>query len=148
MNSATSVKAAEVRFYVDADLLGLAKILVQVRRDVTYPGDPGGTVLKRRRPTCPIAPDAKDSTWLPQVSARDWLVISRDRRIREHRAELAAVKQYGARLVVLASDDAATKFGQLEVLMCQWRAIEGLLASPGPFIYAASRTTLRAVPLD
>jgi hypothetical protein len=35
-------KPAIVRFYVDADVLGLAKILVQVRSDVTYPGDPGG----------------------------------------------------------------------------------------------------------
>lgn len=143
-----SVKAAEVRFYVDADLLGLAKVLVELRRDVTYPGDPGGTVMKRKRPRCPIAPGAKDSEWLPEVSRRHWLVISRDRRIREHRAELSAVKQYGARLVVLASDEATTKFGQLEVFMCQWRAIERLLEQPGPFIYAASRTTLRAIPLD
>lgn len=31
-------RPAEVRFYVDQDLLGLAKLLVQVRTDVTYPG--------------------------------------------------------------------------------------------------------------
>lgn len=31
-----------IRFYLDADLLGLAKLLVSVRADVTYPGDPGG----------------------------------------------------------------------------------------------------------
>ena len=35
-------KPAVVRFYFDADVLGLAKVLVQVRADVTYPGDPGG----------------------------------------------------------------------------------------------------------
>jgi hypothetical protein len=35
-------KPAIVRYYVDADVLGLAKILTQVRSDVTYPGDPGG----------------------------------------------------------------------------------------------------------
>lgn len=29
---------ADIRFYVDADVLGLAKLLVQVRNDVTYPG--------------------------------------------------------------------------------------------------------------
>ncbi len=39
-----SAKPAVVRFYVDADVLGLAKILVQVRSDVTYPGDPGGVL--------------------------------------------------------------------------------------------------------
>jgi hypothetical protein len=36
--------AATVRFYLDADVLGLAKVLVQLRNDVTYPGDPGGVV--------------------------------------------------------------------------------------------------------
>ena len=37
-------RPATVRFYIDADILGLAKVLVQVRADVTYPGDPGGTL--------------------------------------------------------------------------------------------------------
>jgi hypothetical protein len=31
-------KPATVHYYVDADVLGLAKILVQIRGDVTYPG--------------------------------------------------------------------------------------------------------------
>jgi hypothetical protein len=31
-----------LRFYIDADLLGVAKILATVRSDVTFPGDPGG----------------------------------------------------------------------------------------------------------
>lgn len=39
-------KAAEVRFYVDADLLGLARVLAGLRPDVTYPGDPGAVVHK------------------------------------------------------------------------------------------------------
>jgi hypothetical protein len=48
-------KPATIRFYVDADVLGLAKILVQIRPDVTYPGDPGGIVKGHRlRPPCPI----------------------------------------------------------------------------------------------
>jgi hypothetical protein len=34
-------RPALVRYYVDADLLGVAKILVQLRGDVTHPGDPG-----------------------------------------------------------------------------------------------------------
>jgi hypothetical protein len=46
----TRVRPAEVHFYLDADVLGLAHILVQVRPDVTFPGDPGGEVFKRRWP--------------------------------------------------------------------------------------------------
>ena len=34
-------RAAQVRFYVDADILGLGKILGGLRNDITYPGDPG-----------------------------------------------------------------------------------------------------------
>ena len=34
----TPAKLAIVRFYVDADVLGLAKILAAIRTDVTYPG--------------------------------------------------------------------------------------------------------------
>ena len=50
-----SLRAAQVRIYVDADLLGLGKILVGLRNDVTYPGDPGAVIHKRQRAPCPIA---------------------------------------------------------------------------------------------
>jgi len=53
-----SAKPAIVRFYFDADVLGLAKILVTLRSDVTYPGDPGGVVHRRARPACPITSPA------------------------------------------------------------------------------------------
>jgi hypothetical protein len=44
-----SLRAAQVRIYVDADLLGLGKILASLRNDVTYPGDPGAVIHKRQR---------------------------------------------------------------------------------------------------
>lgn len=37
-------KPAPLHCYADADLPGVAKILVQLRGDVTYPDDPGGPV--------------------------------------------------------------------------------------------------------
>ena len=36
-----SLRAAQVRFYVDADILGLGKILGGLRNDVTYPATLG-----------------------------------------------------------------------------------------------------------
>lgn len=140
-------KPAELRFYVDADVLGLAKVLVGMRSDVTYPGDPGGVIFRRVRPPCAITPATKDRDWIPQVAAEGWLIITRDKRIQDHRSELEAVRTSGARMIALSSDEARTTFGQLEVLMCQWRAIERLLSATGPFIYTATRTTLRAVDL-
>jgi len=50
-------------------------------------------------------------------------------------------------MVTLASRDATTKFAQLEVVMCRWRDIEKLVEQPGPFVYEATRTTFKPVPL-
>jgi hypothetical protein len=142
-------KPAIVRYYIDADVLGLAKILVQVRTDVTYPGDPGGAVKGGRvRAPCPITQTGTDDeVWIPETARQGWLIITRDRQIQEHRAEIEAVRSSGARMVNLASDEALDKFAQLEVLMCQWRRITGLLEEAGPFIYVMTRTTFRQIPL-
>ena len=53
--------AATVRFYFDADVLGVAKVVAALRYDATYPGDPGATINKRIRPACPVTtPAVKD----------------------------------------------------------------------------------------
>jgi PIN like domain len=141
-------RVAKVRFYVDADVLGLAKILVQLRPDVTYPGDPGGVVHKRRREPCPIkSPGLGDQEWIPEVTRHGWLIITRDSNIAVNRAEIAAVRDNGARMVALAGSEAIGTWAQLEVLTAQWRHIEDLLEVPGPFIYSATRTRLRPIDL-
>jgi PIN like domain len=142
-------KPANVRFYVDADVLGLAKVLVGLRGDVTYPGDPGGRVKGgRMRPCCPVTePRTLDTIWIPEVARHGWLIITRDRHIQDHRAEIDAVRKNGARMVALAAEEAIDTWCQLEILMCQWRNIEALLEQAGPFIYTITRTRLRAVPL-
>jgi hypothetical protein len=43
-------RAAQVRIYVDADLLGLGKILAGLRNDVTYPADARVHASRRRVP--------------------------------------------------------------------------------------------------
>lgn len=136
-----SARPAVVRYYVDADILGVGKELVRMRSDVTYPGDPGGTVYKRTRPPCPVErPDTLDPDWIPVTAAHQWLIITRDRHIQQRQAERDAVRNHGARMVALAGDDAKNTFAQLEVLMCNWRFVEGLLDQPGPFIYTITRT--------
>jgi hypothetical protein len=137
-------KPASIRFYVDADLLGLAKILVQVRSDVTYPGDPGGVLHRRERPPCVIASsEVPDTVWIPSVAHEGWLIISRDSNIAAHRAEIEAIRNSGAKMVALAGREATTTWNQLEVLLTQWRAIEALTGRSGPFIYSATRSRLR-----
>ncbi|GAA2709321.1 PIN-like domain-containing protein [Actinoplanes palleronii] len=144
----SKTKPAEVRFYIDADLLGLARVLAGLRNDVTYPGDPGAEIHKRSRPPCPIAsPAIKDSEWIPEVARRGWLIITRDRHIQEHRLEIAAVRDHRARMVALTAADAGSVFAQLEVVMSRWRDIERCVSEPPPFIYAATRTTMRPIPI-
>ena len=142
-------KPATIRFYFDADVLGLAHQIAGLRPGATYPGDPGGVVMRRLRLPCPIAsPSTKDRDWIPQVTALGWLIITRGARIQEHTAEIAAVRDSGARMVALGGWDARGTFDQLEVFMSRWRAIEACLDEAGPFIYVATRTTFRRVELD
>ena len=142
-------RPARVRHYIDADLLGLAKILVQIRTDVTYPGDPGGPVKGGRvRDPCAVTdPATLDHIWIPEAARQEWLIITRDRRIQDRPAEIEAVRASGARMINLAADDAIGTFAQFEVLLCQWRRIEALLEEDGPFIYSVTRTSCRRIEL-
>jgi hypothetical protein len=143
----SAARPAVVRFYLDADVRpGTRRRLNTQRR--AYPGDPGAVIKRRERPACPITdPATADDVWIPEVSSRGWLIITRDSRIQQHPAEIAAVKANGARMVALAGDEARGTWQQLEVLMRHWRALEALATRPGPFIYAATRSALRAVDL-
>jgi hypothetical protein len=134
-------RPARVRFYFDADVLGLAKLVANIRPDVTYPGDPGGEVRRRVRPPCVITdPATPDLVWIPQVAREDWSIVSRDRHINAYPAERDAVIAYNAKMFTIASDEKLDTWHQLEILMTRWRDIERLSEQPGPFIYALYRT--------
>ncbi len=91
----------------------------------------------------------KDSEWIPLVANRGWLIITRDHRIQDRRAEIGAVRDFGAKMVNLGSADAGTTWQQMEVLMTRWREIDVLPEQPGPFIYVASRKgAFRAISLS
>lgn len=90
----------------------------------------------------------KDDIWIPHVAALGWLIITRDAKITANRAEIAAVRDSHARMIVLAGSETTGTWKQLEVFFCQWRAIEALMDQAAPFIYSATRTALRRIPLD
>jgi hypothetical protein len=85
--------------------------------------------------------------WIPETARRHWLIITRDRHIQDHPAEIEAVRASGARMVNLSGAEALDTFHQIEVLMCQWQKVYALLDEPGPFIYTLTRTTLRPLTL-
>jgi hypothetical protein len=145
----TPQRPATVRFYFDADVLGLAKVIAALRPDATYPGDPGALIHKRLRPPCRIdKPATPDHVWIPVVAQEGWVIITRDSRIQHHRAEVAAVDAHGAKMVALAGADAGSTWLQLEIVMSQWRRIEALAEQAGPFIWRATRSGLAKVRLD
>ena len=112
-----------IRFYLDEDVLPLAKVLAGLRTDVAHPGHPEG--------------DPVDT---------GWLVISRDAHIEDHRAWIGAVAEHRAKLVVLSGRDAGGTWGQLE----RPRAVasDRRARRPGrPVHPAATRSGLRAGPM-
>jgi hypothetical protein len=132
-----------VRFYVDADLIGLAKVLVAVRSDVTFPGDTGGLGIDGlNREPCPVDAGTLDVDWVPKVAGLGWVIITRDRHIRHRPAEREALIEHKARLVTLDARRQLDRWGQLEIVVTQWRAIEEMADLPGPWVYSASRTGL------
>ena len=141
-------RPATVAFYFDADVLGVAKVITALRSDATYPGDPGAIIHRRERPACPITtPALKDEIWIPEVARRGWLIITRDRHIQDHPAEIAAVREHGAKMIALSAADAGSVWNQLEVVMANWRRFEALAGHPGPFVHRATRSGLKPVPL-
>jgi PIN like domain len=137
------VREANVRIYFDADILGLAHIIVALRRDCTYPGHPGDVLHKQRRPPCVVHDKAtNDTEWVPLVTRHAMIIISRDHKVRDNPAERRTVRECGARMLALSGEDARTKWGQLELFMQRWRRIEALHEEQGPFIYIASRSRL------
>lgn len=138
------MREVAVRYYIDADTLGLAHILASIRPDVTYPGDAGGVIRKRHRPPCPItSTDVPDDEWIPVVADRGWTIITRDQRIERRPAERAAVIANSARVVAITSNEKLTVWHQLEIAMSRWRDIEQVTETGGPSIHAITRTSIR-----
>ncbi len=146
--------ASPVRFYLDADTLGLAHVLVTIRGDVTYPGDPGGKYKRLVRPACPITrPKTPDSEWLPVVAQHGWLVITRDQNLRNKTVEMESILRHGAKVVTIVNarrykgvePPKLDVFRQLRILLTHWDDVEGLLDVPGPFIYDVSPTGIHKI---
>lgn len=140
------IKPANVRYYVDADVRGLGKLLTQVRSDVTFPGDPGGILHKKQRSACPVVDvQTDDDVWIAVAAEHEWVIITRDTNIQSHKAFMDVIRRKRAKMVALSGTDAGTTFAQLEVVMCNWRKIESLTNVAGPVIYTATRTSFKEV---
>ncbi len=89
------------------------------------------TATRLTTPTAELARRASAEEWIPLVANRGWLVVTRDTNISKNRAELAAVRESGARVVAVSGAEATTTWRQLEIVMSRWRSIEDLAGLPG-----------------
>lgn len=60
------------RYFIDENLLGIGRLLAQVREDIVFPGHPDLPEIPLQTP---------DLDWLPLVGSFGWPVIMRDKRI-------------------------------------------------------------------
>ncbi|GII86690.1 hypothetical protein Ssi03_46800 [Sphaerisporangium siamense] len=142
-------KPVTPRWYVDADTLGLAHILVRARRDVTFCGDDGRRHSKQWTTSpCVIQDTATaDDVWIPKVTAAGLAILTRDKHIERRTAEKDAVLTARARMFAITSEEVLDGWGLLEVVVTQWRHVEQAAEKPGPYIYAVTRSGMREISL-
>jgi hypothetical protein len=89
----------------------------------------------------------KDVEWIPQVARAGLAIITRDRRIQDRIAEKDTVVASNAKMFAITSPEQLEKWGQLEVVVTQWRAMQRAAEEPGPYIYSLTRTSLKRMEL-
>lgn len=126
-------------FFVDANLLGVAKSLEAVRPDIIYPG----------HPNCPtIVAGTPDPEWLAEAGRRRWVVILRDKHIRSRSREREALLQNGLRTFCLTGSGNASKWDILRLLVTHWPEIERKAReSPGPYICSVTKEGVKPLTL-
>ena len=93
----------------------------------------GGIVHTRQRPACPIrSPATPDREWIPLVAAHGWLIIARDSHIEDRRADIAAVRDHGARMIALAGREATSTWASSRSSCVSGARSSAALRSPGP----------------
>jgi hypothetical protein len=137
------------RWYVDADTLGLAHVLVRCRQDVTFCGDDGQRPHRKSWSMAPcIIQDTAtpDEEWIPQVTRAGMAIITRDTRIETRTAEKDQVLRSSARMFAITTPELDI-WGLVEVAVTSWRSMELQAEKPGPYICAVTRTGVREIEL-
>jgi hypothetical protein len=122
-------------WFIDENLLGVAKALAILRDDVTFPGRPG----------CPIARHCRDEDWLQEVGDRGWNVIMRDKNIRKRKPEMDQLIRHGVKAFCLTTSGNLNKWDIATVLVPQWAEMTRIGEGSGPFLYAVTRGGLREI---
>jgi hypothetical protein len=138
------------RWFVDADTLGLAHVLIRARRDVTFPGDDGHRHQESwRLPPCVVSdPATHDNVWIPAVAKAGLAIITRDTRIATRTAEINEVIAARARMFAITSPKQLYTWDLLTIVVSQWEQMEQAAQEDGPYIYSVTRTGMSKIDLD
>ncbi|MEU8270914.1 hypothetical protein AB0B89_27610 [Sphaerisporangium sp. NPDC049002] len=91
-----------MRFFVDETSLGVGRALALLRRDVIHTNH-------RLIPEVPL--DTLDDDWIPEVAARELVVITRDKRIRTKSSELPTSRLVGNSELALDAQSRVRTYG-------------------------------------
>ena len=87
-----------------------------------------------------------DDVWIPIAASQGWIVITRDGGMLRKPAETAVIRSAAARHIALNPEKRQLNLWQeLEIVVTQWRKIEGLLTEPGPWVRFVTRSGIRKV---
>lgn len=137
-------------WYVDADTLGLAHVLIRARRDVTFPGDDGVRHKNSwRLPPCVISdPGTHDNVWIPAVAKAGMSIITRDVHIATRTAEINEVVAAQARMFAITGPEKLHTWDLLTIAVARWQDFELAAQEDGPYIYSVARTTMSKIDLQ
>jgi len=94
-----------------------------------------------------FADDASDEIWLPEVARRDWIVLTKDKRIRRRPMEKQALLTSGARTFVLTSGNMRGR-DMADVFVKHIRRIERIARkTKPPFVAAVTKTGVKLLDL-
>lgn len=119
-------------YFTDENTLGLGKLLARGGRDdVRYPGH-------ENLPEVPLG--TPDVEWMKVVARRDFVVVTRDRRIRTRPAELKHYHELGIRSVWTGAKQDLGPGDQVELFLKHERRLqlEIIKRGPGPWALALS----------
>jgi hypothetical protein len=98
-----------------------------------------GVKVERYVDTYPSNPRVEDAVWIPEVTARGLVIVTKDKKIRRDATERAVLMGAKARYVCLATAK-LTGPQQAECLVAHWRTIDGLVrARSAPLLVSVTR---------
>jgi hypothetical protein len=104
---------------------------------VTALREAGATV---ERLTAHFRKGAPDETWLAEAGKKNWVVLTRDKRIRYRQLERLALQQAGVRAFVFTGGNVTIRGTGVILAGAVARMSRIARADPGPFIYHIPRS--------